>query len=153
MTDYIEYTPKRHGQRPPYWTPDTPTGLDNKNFIRQPNWAWIAGTTYYVPYEAVHGHPRPAVNKIITAQELVEHYEPLLDLHSALKKIEALQADNARLQAQNESLLKAIAAFVNQHRGSTHKGIDELDHLRTITYEAGLFDDQKIFPALQETEQ
>lgn len=60
MTDYIEYTPKRHGQRPPYWTPDTPTGLDNKNFIRQPNWAWIAGTVYYVPYEAVHGVPRPA---------------------------------------------------------------------------------------------
>ena len=25
MTDYIEYTPKRHGQRPPYWTPDTLT--------------------------------------------------------------------------------------------------------------------------------
>ena len=60
MSDYIEYTPKRHGQRPPYWTPDTPTGLDNKNFIRQPNWAWIAGTLYYVPYEAVHGGPRPA---------------------------------------------------------------------------------------------
>ena len=60
MTDYIEYTPKRHGQRPPYWTPDTPTGLDNKNFVRQPNWAWIAGTVYYVPYEAVHGRPRPA---------------------------------------------------------------------------------------------
>lgn len=60
MSDYIEYTPKRHGQRPPYWTPDTPTGLDNKNFVRQPNWAWIAGTVYYVPYEAVYGVPRPA---------------------------------------------------------------------------------------------
>ena len=60
MSDYIEYTPKRHGQRPPYWTPDTPTGLDNKNFVRQPNWAWIAGTVYYVPYEAVHGVPRLA---------------------------------------------------------------------------------------------
>jgi hypothetical protein len=71
----------------------------------------------------------------------------------ANSRIETLQADKARLQAQNESLLKAIAAFVNQHRGSTHKGIDELDHLRTITYEAGLFDDQKIFPALQETGQ
>ena len=95
MSDFVEWNPKRHGQRPPYWTPDTPTGLDNKNFVRQPNWAWIAGTVYYVPYEAVHGHPRSAVNKIITAQEVAEHYEPLLDLHSALKKIEALQADNA----------------------------------------------------------
>ena len=79
------------------------------------------------------------------------YFVALLD--EAADRIEALQADNARLQAQNESLLKAIAAFVNQHRGSTHKGIDELDHLRTITYEAGLFDDQKIFPALQETGQ
>ena len=60
MTDFVEYIPKRHGQRPPYWTPDTLTGLDNKNYVRQPNWAWIAGTTYYVPYEAVHGRPRPA---------------------------------------------------------------------------------------------
>ena len=60
MSDFVEYIPKRHGQRPPYWTPDTLTGLDNKNYVRQPNWAWIAGTTYYVPYEAVHGRPRPA---------------------------------------------------------------------------------------------
>lgn len=60
MTDFVEYIPKRHGQRPPYWTPDTLTGLDGKNYVRQPNWAWIAGTTYYVPYEAVHGRPRPA---------------------------------------------------------------------------------------------
>ena len=60
MTDFVEYIPKRHGQKPDYWTPDTLTGLDNKNYVRQPNWAWIAGTTYYVPYEAVHGVPRLA---------------------------------------------------------------------------------------------
>lgn len=60
MTDFVEYIPKRHGQKPDYWTPDTLTGLDGKNYVRQPNWAWIAGTTYYVPYEAVHGVPRPA---------------------------------------------------------------------------------------------
>ena len=60
MSDFVEWNPKRHGQRPPYWTPDTLTGLDNKNYVRQPNWAWIAGTTYYVPYEAVHGVPRLA---------------------------------------------------------------------------------------------
>ena len=60
MTDMIEYIPKRHGQKPDYWTPDTLTGLDGKNYVRQPNWAWIAGTTYYVPYEAVYGVPRPA---------------------------------------------------------------------------------------------
>lgn len=60
MSDFVEYIPKRHGQKPDYWTPDTLTGLDGKNYVRQPNWAWIAGTTYYVPYEAVHGRPRPA---------------------------------------------------------------------------------------------
>ena len=98
MTDFVEYIPKRHGQRPPYWTPDTLTGLDGKNYVRQPNWAWIAGTTYYVPYEAVHGRPHPAENTIITAQEMAEHYEPLLDLYGALKKIEALQAENAKLR-------------------------------------------------------
>ena len=65
MTDFIEYIPRRHGQKPDYWTPDTLTGLDNKNYVRQPNWAWIAGTTYYVPYEAVHGMSRD-VDELLT---------------------------------------------------------------------------------------
>ena len=98
MTDFVEWNPKHHGHKPHYWKSDMAASLDNKNFINQEpgqDWAWIAGSTYYVPYEAVHGHPRSAVNKIITAQEVAEHYEPLLDLHSALKKIEALQADKA----------------------------------------------------------
>ena len=69
MTDFVEWNPKRHGQRPPYWTPDTLTGLDNKNYVRQPNWAWIAGTTYYVPYEAVHGRPRADAMDELFAQD------------------------------------------------------------------------------------
>jgi len=40
------------------------------------------------------------LSKIITAQEVAEHYKPLLDLYGALKKIEALQADNARLREE-----------------------------------------------------
>lgn len=54
MSEYVEYNPKAHGRKPPYWTPDMPTSLDGKNFVRQSNWAWISGTTYYVPREAVY---------------------------------------------------------------------------------------------------
>jgi hypothetical protein len=53
MSDFVEWNPKRHGQKPPYWMPDMLTSVDGKNFARQPNWAWIAGSTYYVPREAV----------------------------------------------------------------------------------------------------
>lgn len=35
-----------------------PTSVDGKNFVHQ-DWAWIAGSTYYVPYEAVYDAPRP----------------------------------------------------------------------------------------------
>jgi len=52
-SNFIEWNPKRHGQKPPYWLPDMLTSVYGKNFARQPNWAWIAGSTYYVPREAV----------------------------------------------------------------------------------------------------
>ena len=63
MTDYIAWDPKHHGHKPHYWKSDMAASLDNKNFINQEpgqDWAWIAGSTYYVPYEAVYGVPRPA---------------------------------------------------------------------------------------------
>lgn len=88
MTDYIEYTPKRHGQRPPYWTPDTPTGLDNKNFVRQPNWAWIAGTVYYVPYEAVHGVRREVVEEGVEPVDLLINTDADL-IDGTLKEIKS----------------------------------------------------------------
>ncbi len=53
MTDFVEWNPKHHGHKPPYWKPDMLTSVDGKNFVRQPSWAWIAGSTYYVPHEAV----------------------------------------------------------------------------------------------------
>jgi hypothetical protein len=53
MTDFVEWNPKHHGHKPLHWTPDMLTSVDGKNFARQPNWAWIAGSTYYVPHEAV----------------------------------------------------------------------------------------------------
>ena len=60
MSDFVEWNPKHHGHKPLHWTPDMLTSVDGKNFVRQTNWAWIAGSTYYVPHEAVHGVPRPA---------------------------------------------------------------------------------------------
>jgi len=64
MIDAVEWNPKHHGHKPLYWKPDMAASLDNKNFINQEpgqDWAWIAGSTYYVPYEAVHGVRREVV--------------------------------------------------------------------------------------------
>ena len=62
MSDYIEWVPKHHGHQPLHWTPDMLASVDGKNFVRQTNWAWIAGSTYYVPREAV-GMVREAVEE------------------------------------------------------------------------------------------
>ena len=58
MTDFVEWHPKHHGHAPLHWKPGMPASLDGKNFVRQQAWAWIHGTTYYVPYEAVYDQPR-----------------------------------------------------------------------------------------------
>ncbi len=76
MSDYVEWNPKRHGQKPPYWLPDMLTSVDGKNFARQPNWAWIAGSTYYVPREAVElpriePEPTDADRKRLCAREAI----------------------------------------------------------------------------------
>ena len=86
MSDFVEWNPKRHGQKPPYWLPDMLTSVDGKNFARQPNWAWIAGSTYYVPREAVELpriEPEPTVTyaeelRLILA-EMTQGYELLID--------------------------------------------------------------------------
>jgi hypothetical protein len=44
------------------------TSVDGKNFVRANGWAWIAGSTYYVPHEAVgmvreDVEPEPAANE------------------------------------------------------------------------------------------
>ena len=53
MSDFVEWNPKHNGHKPLHWTPDMLTSVDGKNFVRQNGWAWIAGSTYYVPPEAV----------------------------------------------------------------------------------------------------
>lgn len=60
MIDAVEWNPKHHGHKPLYWKPDMEASLDGKSFVHQ-DWAWIAGSIYHVPYEAVHGGPRPEV--------------------------------------------------------------------------------------------
>jgi hypothetical protein len=80
MTGFIEWVPKHHGHQPLYWTPNMLTSVDGKNFARQPNWAWIAGSVYYVPREAV-GLPRIEPEPAQTDAD----------------RIEALTAENERL--------------------------------------------------------
>jgi hypothetical protein len=66
MSDFVEWNPKHHGHKPPYWKPDMLASVDGKNFVLQTNWAWIAGSTYYVPHEAVEAPTASA--KIITTE-------------------------------------------------------------------------------------
>ena len=80
MSDFVEWNPKHHGHQPLHWTPDMLTSVDGKNFARQPNWAWIAGSVYYVPPEAV-GVVREAVEeetgvdrKLLCAREAMKSW-------------------------------------------------------------------------------
>jgi hypothetical protein len=66
------------------------TSVDGKNFARQPNWAWIAGSVYYVPREAV-GMVREAVEP-----------EPVV---TDADRIKALTAEIERLRKALESVL------------------------------------------------
>jgi hypothetical protein len=81
MSDFVEWNPKHHGHKPLHWTPDMLTSVDGKNFVRQTNWAWIAGSTYYVPREAVE-LPRVEPEPTVTDAD----------------RIEALTAENERLR-------------------------------------------------------
>ena len=94
MSDFVEWTPKRHGQKPPYWLPDMLTSVDGKNFARQPNWAWIAGSTYYVPHEAVE----------------MPRIEPEPEQTDA-DRIEALTAENERLRADVVRLRGPVVTY------------------------------------------
>jgi hypothetical protein len=91
MSDFVEWNPKHHGHQPLHWTPDMLASVDGKNFARQPNWAWIAGSTYYVPHEAVG-----------VVREVVEP-EPVL---TDADRIEALTAEVERWRGMLEMVLR-----------------------------------------------
>ena len=118
MSDFVEWNPKRHGQKPPYWLPDMLTSVDGKNFARQPNWAWIAGSTYYVPREAVE------LPRIEPEPEQTDE-----------QRIEALTAENV-LYRQALRLLRDLPIVENNNAntlhldGATHTGpvVDWLFH-------------------------
>jgi hypothetical protein len=111
MSDFVEWNPKRHGQKPPYWEPGMPTSVDGLNFSHQPNWAWIAGSTYYVPREAVELpriEPEPA-----QTDELVKRLRDEDEggwvaglCNQAADRIEALTAENERWRGMLEMVLR-----------------------------------------------
>jgi hypothetical protein len=114
VSDFIEWNPKHHGHKPLHWTPDMLTSVDGKSFVRQPNWAWIAGTVYYVPYEAVHGVPRLAMDEL-TAQDA--------DLIDICAKCEAQAKTIETLQARVELLedgLRTIRNYTGEHYGAAN---------------------------------
>ena len=91
MADFIEWNPKHHGHKPLHWTPDMEASLDNKNFVRQESgqdWAWIAGSTYYVPYEAVHGVRREVVEEGVEPVDLLINTDADL-IDGTLKEIKS----------------------------------------------------------------
>jgi len=46
------------------------------------------------------------MTKIITAAEMAEHYEPLIDLYGALRKIEAQAAEIEQLRRDHAAMVK-----------------------------------------------
>jgi hypothetical protein len=111
MSDYVEWNPKRHGQRPPYWLPDMLTSVDGKNFARQPNWAWIAGTTFYVPREAVELpriEPEPAQTDADRIEALTAEIEML---RKALEEapIIGLRESGEEFKSRQDNWLKTKA--------------------------------------------
>ena len=57
MTEYVKWMPYTHGDQPPHWTKDMLASVDEDGEKVNADWAWLAWSTYYVPYEAVHGKP------------------------------------------------------------------------------------------------
>ena len=96
MTDFVEWNPKHHGHKPLHWTPDMLTSVDGKNFVRQTNWAWIAGSTYYVPHEAV-GVVREDVEPEPVAAD-ADRTNYCTGCKERQDRIEALTAENERLR-------------------------------------------------------
>jgi len=93
MSDFVEWNPKHHGHQPLHWKPDMLTSVDGKNFVRQPNWAWIAGSVYYVPPEAVG-----MVREDVEEETGVDRTNYCTGCKERQDRIEALTAENKWLR-------------------------------------------------------
>jgi hypothetical protein len=121
VSDFIEWVPKHHGHQPLHWEPDMLTSVDGKNFVRQPNWAWIAGSVYYVPPEAVgvvreDVEPEPALADEELIEELSEmgrhpcraHLPMGERLRQASDRLKALTAENEELREHLSGALETL---------------------------------------------
>ena len=133
MSDFIEWTPKHHGHQPLHWTPDMLTSVDGKNFVRQSSWAWIAGSTYYVPHEAV-GMVREAVEPESEPEQIDELVKRLrydcelamqlgaearvvlrvADVRRITDLVEDLRAENNWLKTRIEKYKRAIGLEIRE---------------------------------------
>ena len=141
MSDFVEWNPKRHGQQPPYWEPGMPTSVDGLNFSHQPNWAWIAGSTYYVPREAVELpriEPEPA-----QTDELVKRLRDEDEggwvaglCNQAADRIEALTAEIEQLRDvamdAHDALISAKAFILKKHGTKNPHRDETIEKLRTL---------------------
>jgi hypothetical protein len=120
MIDAVEWNPKHHGHKPHYWKPDMAASLDNKNFINQEpgqDWAWIAGSTYYVPYEAVHGVRREVVEgDAEPVDELINTDADLID--GTLKEIKSRV-----LMMRNEAAANSSPEFMGREGKAYQRAI------------------------------
>jgi hypothetical protein len=122
MTDFVEWNPKHHGHQPLHWTPDMLTSVDGKNFVRQPNWAWIAGSVYYVPPEAVGMvrevvEPEPVVTDADRIEALTAEIEWLRRSADGWEADSLRYAHNAEYwKAENEELREYLSSALETLR-------------------------------------
>jgi hypothetical protein len=67
MMDFVEWKPKQHGEKPPYWKSEMPWAISPAvpaTASREP--VWLAGTIYSVPSDAVQAPPVVHVDRIET---------------------------------------------------------------------------------------
>jgi hypothetical protein len=126
MSDFVEWNPKRHGQQPPYWMPGMPTSVDGLNFSHQPNWAWIAGSTYYVPREAVELpriEPEPEqtdADRIEALTAEVERWRGMLEM--VLRESVDIECGERILYAGTVNDIRAALESNHDHRNTTRLG-------------------------------
>jgi hypothetical protein len=127
MSDFIEWVPKHHGHKPLHWTPDMLTSVDGKNFVRQTNWAWIAGSTYYVPHEAVG-----VVREVVEPDPVQTDADRIEALTAEVERLASVATDFASSLIVAENNLSHVSEENEWLRELLRRNIDDdpcwLDH-------------------------